>query len=560
VGIGREIRRARRLAGDVLDQLRALHPAARARAAALQAERACSEASLRRFSDAAVPGDGTCLAGTVLVDGTWDNPNYWFRVALMRRALGLAESRVVGLVGAFARREVAASFARLTDGSTLDFREMSRIEERHRAAARTLLAPITTAADLLRAKLPNDLPCELFYDGVLKRQRRGVVDLKDPLIVDLAAEQLACIEAAENVFEEVKPDIVLLSHGLNFTCGALVWEAVRRGVPVVVLYGDFGTTRFVRLFSPKDLFVFPSRPSLGELASLSSGARADLIRVGREQLALRKTGRTNDLGARYAFAAVRGSQVPTRTEICTRFGWDPTLPIIGIYASNPFDYPHCTGMYHFRDFIEWNRETIAAAARNKRANFLAKPHPIDRHYGLRYGEGLSDVVRETGAKNIQLAEEFWKGADFLRLLDGAVTHHGSVGYEAAALGVPVMTTDHAWYDEIGFVKRPPSKAAYLAKLESEWWLDWPREAAAEAANLAIGLYFGVPDWQGGYVLRDDSDQWLIYGDLENFLARHSAAIERETALIRDWYLAKHPFFHMYKIFHAERFRVGNAVA
>jgi hypothetical protein len=62
------------------------------------------------------------------------------------------------------------------------------------------------------------------------------------------------------------------------------------------------------------------------------------------------------------------------------------------------------------------------------------------------------------------------------------------------------------------------------------------------------------------VLRDDSDQGLIYGDLEDFLARNGPAIARETALIRDWYRAEHPFFHMYKNFRAERFRVGNAVA
>lgn len=556
--LGREIRRARRLAGDVLDRLRALHPAARARAAALQAARARSEASLRRFSDAAVPGDGTCLAGTVLLDGTWDNPNYWFRVALMRRALGLAESRVVGLVGAFSRREVAASFARLTDGSTLDFHALSRIEKRHRAAASALLAPMRSAADLLAAKLPNDLPGEIFYDGVLKRQRRGTADLDDPLLVDHAAEQLACIEAAARVFDETKPELVLLTHGFNFSYGALAWEAVRRGVPVVLMYGDFGTTRFVRPFVRDDLFVFPSRPNAAELAALSPAARADLVRVGREQLELRRSGRTNDLGARYAYAA--GSQALTRAEICARFGWDPALPVIGLYASNPFDYPHCTGMYHFRDFVEWNRETVAAAARNVRANFIAKPHPIDRRYGLRYGEGLADAVDETGAANVRLAEESWKGADLMRCLDGAVTHHGSVGFEAAALGIPVMTTDHAWYDEIGFVARPASKADYLAKLESEWWRPWPRDAAMEGAHLAAGLYYGVPDWQGDYVLRDDSDQGLIYGDLEDFLARNADAIARETALIRDWYRAGHPFFHMYKNFRAERFRVGNAVA
>ncbi len=557
MGFRRKILRAQRLAGDALDRLRALHPAARVRTAALQDQRARSDALLRQFSDKAVPGDGSCLARTVLIDGMWDNPNYWFRLALMRRALGLGGSHVVGLVGRFSRREAAASIVRLTDGSTMDFHALSRIEKRHRAAAQALLAPMRSAADLLAAKLPYDLPGEIFYDGVLKRQRRGTVDLDDPLLVDYAAEQFACIEAAVRVFDETKPDLVLLTHGFNFSYGALAWEAVRRDVPVVLMYGDYGTTRFVRPRVRDDLFVFPSRPSAAELAALSSTARADLVRVGAEQLGLRRSGGTNDLGARYAYAA--GAQAVTRAEICAQFGWDPALPVIGLYASNPFDFPHCTGMFHFRDFVEWNRETVAAAARNSRANFIAKSHPIDRRYGLPYGEGLADAVGETCAGNVRLAEESWKSIDLMRLLDGVVTHHGSIGFEAAALGIPVMTTDHAWYDEIGFVARPASKADYLAKLESEWWLDWPRDAAVEGAKLAAGLYFGVPDWQGDYILRDDSEQSLIYGSLENLLAHNADAITMETALIRDWYCAEHPFFHMYKNFRAERFRVGNAV-
>ena len=537
--------------------MRALHPAARARSAELRAKRAHSDAVMRRFADAAVPGDGTCLAGTVLVDGMWDNPNYWFRVMLARRALGLSRSRVFGLLGAYARRDVAASFAALTDAEIVDYRKLSGVSPTHRAAAADLLARVRRPDDILALKLPNGLPSEILYDGILKRQRGGMVDIDDPLLPDYTAEQLACIDAAAQLFDTIKPDLVLLSHGLNFSYGSLAWEGIRRGVPVLLLYGDYGTTRFIRLEKPDDFFAYPSRPQPSEIAALSPDSFADLVRIGDEHLAFRRSGQTNDPGARLAYA---GMPEIDKASICAEFGWDPARPIIGLYASNPFDFPHCTGMSHFRDFVEWNRETVAAAARNAHANFLCKPHPIDKRYGVTYGEGMADAVDAAAAPNVRMAKEAWKGTGLLRCLSGVVTHHGSVGFEAAAIGIPILTTDHAWYDQVGFVARPESRADYLRKVESTWWTGWPSAKAAELAKLAAGLYFGVPAWQGDYVLRDDSDQGLIYGELENFLARHAAAIERETGLIRDWYLAKHPFFHMYKIFRAERFRVGNAVA
>ncbi|MBL8833911.1 MAG: hypothetical protein JNL71_16090 [Rhodospirillales bacterium] len=522
----------------------------------MQRLRDAGDGLMRTLSDGAVPGGRAAVAGRVLVDGTWDNANYWFRFAMVRRALGLSGVTMTGLVGAFRRGEVAATFERFGVDARIDLQALSRIEPRHRTAARTLLARVRTAEDILRAELPGGMPGEIFYDGVLKRQRRGTADLADPLLPDHVAEQFASIDAAVRVLDEVRPDLLLLTHGLNFSYGSLAWEGIRRGIPVLLLYGDFGTTRFVRLFSRGDLFVFPSRPSRAELAGLAPATRVALERVGAEQLELRRRGRTNDIGGRYAYRA--GGSALSKAEICRRYGWDPAKPIVGVYASNPFDYPHCTGMYHFRDFVEWNRETVAAAARNPHANFLCKPHPIDRRYGLKYGEGLADAVMAVASAHVRLADEAWSGAELMRCLDGAVTHHGSVGFEAAAMGIPVMTTDCAWYDEVGFVARPASKAAYLDKLASEWWRDWPTQEAISLANLAAGLYYGVPDWQGGYIFRDDSDQDAIYETLPAFIADHGVAIEREIATIRDWYDAAHPFFHMFKMFRSSGFGIGNA--
>jgi len=552
--LGREIRRVRRLAGGALDRIRALGPAARARAERVRRVRGAGDALLRALADGPVPAGRGTVAERVLVDGTWDNPNYWFRFAMARRALGLATSRMTGLLGEFKRADVAASFDAFGVVDTRDLHAISAPAVRHREAARALLSTVADAAGLLRTALPGGMPGEIFYDGVLKRQRRGTADLGDPALVDHTAEQLACIDAAVQVFDEVRPELVLLTHGLNFSYGAIAWEAIKRGVPVLLLYGDFGTTRFVRLFGRDDLFVFPSRPTPVELAGLSPTARTDLIRIGAKQLELRRLGRTNDIGGRYAYAG-NGTEL-SKDAVCRGFGWDPAKPVIGIYASNPFDYPHCTGMFHFRDFVEWNVETVAAAARNPHANFLVKPHPIDRRYGLRFGEGLAEAVRATGAPNVRLVDESWPGAELMRCLDGVVTHHGTVGFEAAAMDVPVMTTDHAWYEEIGFVTRPESKAAYLEKLAGPWWRDRPG-AAAELGHLAAGLYYGVPDWHGEYILRDDSDQDAIYETLPAFLAGNAAAIEREIATIRDWYDAKHPFFHMFKMFRADRYQLGN---
>src|SRR5262249_49757184 len=55
------------------------------------------EAVLADFMAGAEPR----FKGAVLVDGMWDNPNYWIRYALFRAAVGFAGGREVGVVGMY---------------------------------------------------------------------------------------------------------------------------------------------------------------------------------------------------------------------------------------------------------------------------------------------------------------------------------------------------------------------------------------------------------------------------------------------------------------------------
>ncbi|CAN0431753.1 unnamed protein product, partial [Phaeothamnion confervicola] len=58
--------------------------------------------------------------GTVLVDGTFMNPNYWARYALLRRALGLSAGREIGLMGPFSRDRARATFANFGFAESFD--------------------------------------------------------------------------------------------------------------------------------------------------------------------------------------------------------------------------------------------------------------------------------------------------------------------------------------------------------------------------------------------------------------------------------------------------------
>ena len=56
-----------------------------------------------------MPHSKSLVSQPVLLDGTWDNPNYWLRVQLLLSALGIRKSGMHGLLGPHNARQQAAT-------------------------------------------------------------------------------------------------------------------------------------------------------------------------------------------------------------------------------------------------------------------------------------------------------------------------------------------------------------------------------------------------------------------------------------------------------------------
>ena len=212
---------------------------------------------------AALSSDNVCPPRfhRVLVDGQWDNANYWSRYALLRAALGLSGSREVGLIGVHNRERVATAFAEFGFALTVDHGRYLKEREAFLPQARQFLAGTQVAGDIHAWCLPGGIPAAIIYDGILKRQRRAEVDLADRELPNIVAEALAAISAAERTIADERPDLLVISHIVDFSYASLAWVALTRRIPVVALYGDYGTNRFIRLGNPQDLFNYPSRPN-----------------------------------------------------------------------------------------------------------------------------------------------------------------------------------------------------------------------------------------------------------------------------------------------------------
>lgn len=476
----------------------------------------------------------------------WDNPNYWIRFALVRSALGLSAGHELGILGQYRAGVCARTLQRFRISEAIQIRALRGERQQHRQEVRRLLARTETPDDILHWTLPHGLPPDFVYDGLLRRQRAACVDLDHPRLLDDVAEALGCLTDAERLLDAYPCDLLLLSHVIGFQHAALAWLAIERHVPTLLLFGNYGVLRCVKLHQPNDLYDWTDRPGSADIAALSPGQAELFARAGRAYLEKRRAGQTNDLGAQLAFQ--RPTTSIDRATLVQQFHWDPRVPIIGIYASTWFDYPHASGMRHFRDFLDWLHANIRVVSQLPHVNWLFKAHPCDEYYG---GVTLRDLMPSVPQRHVQLAPAQWSGAALLESLDGMVTYGGTVGVEGAACGKPVLLADRGWYHDVGFAKWTKSREEYLQTLATPWWTSLDLVKTTRLAQIFAGWYFCRPAWQGGFVLGDDSVQDPLYEDVPRLFAENQDAIAREVETIRQWFGSESRRYHTDKMRHAE---------
>jgi hypothetical protein len=416
-----------------------------------------------------------------------------------------------------------------------------------------LLARTRKAEDILRWRLPGGVHPVIAYDGILKRQRLASIDVKRDDFPALTREAVEAIARGIAVLDEARPDLVIISHPLNVTYGALAWSALSRGIPVVLPYGLFGVLRFTRFAKSEDLFAFYDRPTRAEIDALSPQRAEAMAQIGREYLERRFAGRADDNASVYAFQRSQG-QID-RAGICRLNGWDPSVPIVAFYASNWFDWPHQLGMTQFRDFLDWTETTFAAAAKNRAVNWLFKPHPAEDWFG---GIGLSEIVAGIGkAPNIAISDKAWNNAAVMRAIDAMVTYHGTAGIEFAALGKPVLVPDRGKYHDCGFVKLAEDRADYVALLGRNWWEGMDMADVRRRAEIYAGWWFCAPEWQGKFILADDARQDPLYDLIPELLRNNPGPVARELDQIAAWWRSGHSYYHTHKMMQADRFQLSN---
>ena len=308
----------------------------------------------------------------------------------------------------------------------------------------------------------------------LRRVRVGVLDLAAPGIRDLlvraVAASLAAVDEAERILDRLRPALVLSDHEYT-PKGELFETCLNRGLEVVA----YSTAH------RSDALMLKRYTCDNRDDHLTTLARDTWMRVQQlEWTDARRRMLADEIRAAY----VGGDwfQIPWRQpngdaldpeDVRRAVGIDPAKKTAFLFPHVLWDAPVLWGKPLFDSYQEWWIETIARACRNTHVNWVIKVHPdhVWKHEENGYRGEATEIalVREQlGTLPSHIAvmppETPISTLSLFSVMDYCVTVRGTVGVEAAAHGIPVLTAGAARYAQRGFTIDSATRSEYLAKL------------------------------------------------------------------------------------------------
>ena len=354
------------------------------------------------------------------------------------------------------------------------------------------------------------------------------------------------------LIKKYSPKLLILSHAVNFDCGALAWVAFKKNINTVILYGEYGSLRFWRPSKEHQIFMRGNFLNEFQIKRFSVDKQKKLEETGKKYLKLRLGGEAKDIGAVRAF---NNKQKISKKEICKEFKWSVKNKIICIYSLSWIDFVHLYGGCLYENAKYWINDTLEVASKNKNINWIIKRHPLEKYY---QSGRIEDFINISLCQNIKICPDNWEGNSLLQSIDGVVTLMGTVGIEAASLGKIVILGDKGWYGESDFCYYPKNKTQYRNLLSSKWSINKKdKNSVKKNASIFACWHFCVPDWQKDFMFLDDFKNEKNYMHLNLLLKKNQKEILNEIQHIRKWFNSNSTGYHSYKMNNAQNYKLSN---
>jgi hypothetical protein len=466
--------------------------------------------------------------GMILVEGLWDHPYHWLRLAMFRRALSNTAGGLLGVYEEGAPGRVVGSLRSL--GTNTLEAIPNRVPEPFVVEAQRRLSTLTTTRELVDMDLPGGFPACHFYDGVLKKEYVGTMEPGDPCLPRHLSQTLFYLHWYDMLFDRHDIRAVVVSHANFPRLGTLVCCALRKGIPVfqTIHANEHVSARMFRSMNDYS-GKLRDRPQADILDRLTEEQRVMLIEEGKRYYG---AVRARQMG-QFSLLDIYGKPFGSRDDFVRRIGADASKPNVVILTSCWSDGPNGEGPSHFTDYQDLLDRTLRVVSRVKDCNWIFRPHPAEFMYGDKMR--LRWLIEGRLPDNAYLWPDDVGGKAITEIADCIVTPSGTSGIEYSALGKRVLACRNTQYTDWGICNWACDAQDFETKLARAWELPPPSKKQQEDAYIFIALTFtSPPNTRGQYLYRWGSESWHIWPSIPTFVDTNQDSIEREIAMLERW--------------------------
>ncbi|MBM3777710.1 MAG: hypothetical protein FJW23_05645 [Acidimicrobiia bacterium] len=428
-------------------------------------------------------------------------PTIEVELALIKALQARGSTTVVGLARADAHLRPYYELAGVREFLPWDPGERTHV---FRAQARAALASVRSIDELKKLDIDGVLVGVAALLSTHRRLRTGELNLDQPAhraaLQSRIAASLAAGAWASEIVERARPDLLLTSE-IEYTPESELFDTcLARGIPVVrYMEAHRDSTLLFRRHTSanRDDHVASIAPETWSRLTAMDWSERHSAAVLDE---LRRCYTTGDWFS--IPGTQRGTRVTAERDTRAALELDDTRPVGVIFSHIPWDSSFRWGTDLFRSCEEWLIETVRTAIDNDRVQWRIKVHPAhvgkalkERYSGgpadvTALGEALGDLPPHVRLIPPDTPVSTWS---LLEVMDYCLTVRGTIGIEAALLGIPVLTAGTGRYDRKGFTIDSSSREEYLDRLAHiETIRPLPEQARTLAQRYAYGLLLCRP--------------------------------------------------------------------
>ena len=337
------------------------------------------------------------------------------------------------------------------------------------------LETLSSFEDLIKLEYCGARVGKYAASTALRHLRVGRLDVKNQAIRDallpFLRRAMSYAKAAQEIVKTLRPQLVL-SVDLGYSPrGELFDVCLAAGITTITWNAAHkNNTLMLKRYSPANRDVHPASLSTKTWNDLKAGpwTESDRERLRREVVGTYLSGEWySEVGTQFHTTLQEAAEIRRTLDLDDR---KKTAVIFShIFWDGTFFY----GTDLFGSYEEWFVETMKVACANPHLNWVVKIHPANIVKNVRDGVGSEPseltAIRSLGGTlpshvRIIQPDSRMSTLSLYSVMDYCVTVRGTVGIEAASLGISVLTAGTGRYDRLGFTIDSDSKAQYLNRL------------------------------------------------------------------------------------------------